>query len=258
MSIKAVFVDFDFTLYSHRKKHIPQSAVDALMKIHEKGLKTVLATGRNVLEMELFSEYRDIPFDGFVMLNGQLCLDSSMKKIFANQFRGEALDSVVSLFNEKEVPMAFVEENSIYINFCSEVINIASGDVATLRYEPGVYCGNPLYLAVAYADESQEADILARLPGCNFKRWGHIGIDIVPEGMDKTKGVQLFLDRFGVSREECFAIGDSFNDVGMIDFAGTGVAMGNAVSEAKAVADYVTDDIDDDGLAHAFEHYGLI
>jgi hypothetical protein len=53
------------------------------------------------------------------------------------------------------------------------------------------------------------------------------------------------------------AIGDSGNDVGMIAWAGLGVAMGNASAEAKSVADYVAPSVDDDGLAEAIERFCL-
>ena len=54
------------------------------------------------------------------------------------------------------------------------------------------------------------------------------------------------------------AIGDGENDIGMISYAGIGVAMGNASDEVKNAADYVTDTVDEDGLANALRHFGLI
>ena len=53
-------------------------------------------------------------------------------------------------------------------------------------------------------------------------------------------------------------LGDGGNDVTMLEYAGIGVAMGNACDAAKAAADYVTDDITADGLAKALAHFGLI
>lgn len=54
------------------------------------------------------------------------------------------------------------------------------------------------------------------------------------------------------------ALGDSGNDISMLRMADVAVCMGNGTDEAKSVADYVTKAIDDDGLYHAFEHFGLI
>ena len=53
-------------------------------------------------------------------------------------------------------------------------------------------------------------------------------------------------------------LGDAANDIEMLTFSGIGVAMGNAKPEVKAYADYVTDDIDNDGWAKALKHYEII
>ena len=61
-----------------------------------------------------------------------------------------------------------------------------------------------------------------------------------------------------VRYQEIIGFGDGENDADMLAFAGIGVAMGNGVDAVKAVADYVTDDIDADGIANALKHFGLI
>ena len=80
----------------------------------------------------------------------------------------------------------------------------------------------------------------------------------------KSKGIKTFLAT-GRHFEELedlgmdgIAFGDGENDLDMIQFAGIGVAMGNAVAETKAVADYVTTAIDDNGIWNACKHFGLI
>ena len=66
------------------------------------------------------------------------------------------------------------------------------------------------------------------------------------------------LEALGLTREQSIAFGDDGNDVEMLQYAGIGVAMGNACPEAKAAADYVTDDILADGLANGLRYFGLI
>ena len=66
------------------------------------------------------------------------------------------------------------------------------------------------------------------------------------------------LKHFGWTRDEAIAFGDGGNDVAMLEYAGIGVAMGNACDDAKAAADYVTTDIDKDGIAKALRHFGLV
>lgn len=258
MSVKAVFFDFDYTLYSHEKKCIPQSAFTALEKLHENGIKIFLATGRNTNEMVLFPEYKTIPFDGFVMLNGQICLDGNFNVVFANPFKGRTLENLVDFFNKKTMPVLFVEKDSLYLNYHSEIVDIATSDIACIKSPVGRYSGNPLFLAVAYIPQEEEECLHRLLPGTSFQRWGKMGVDIVAEGMDKTKGIEMFCRKLGISKEETMVFGDSFNDVRMVEWAGIGVAMGNAVPEVKNVASFVTEDIDRDGIFSALKYFNLI
>lgn len=66
------------------------------------------------------------------------------------------------------------------------------------------------------------------------------------------------LDYFNLTAEQCMAFGDGGNDVEMLEFAGIGVAMGNATAMAKEAADYITEDVDKEGIYLALLHYGLL
>ena len=70
--------------------------------------------------------------------------------------------------------------------------------------------------------------------------------------------MQVFLDEHGLKRSEIMAFGDGENDKDMLEFAGIGVAMGNAGDSVKAVADYVTDSVDEQGIENALRYFGLI
>ena len=63
----------------------------------------------------------------------------------------------------------------------------------------------------------------------------------------------LLVEHAGLKREDSYAFGDGINDLEMLTLVGHGVAMGNAVSRVKAIADHVSEDALDDGLANAFE-----
>lgn len=71
----------------------------------------------------------------------------------------------------------------------------------------------------------------------------------------KSNAIQFIMELYGLQQNEVIAIGDNYNDKGMIEFAGMGIAMGNAPEEIKAVADYVTDTNNHDGVAKALEHF---
>ena len=83
--------------------------------------------------------------------------------------------------------------------------------------------------------------------------------ELSPKGIDKGLGVARALEYLGrTGNAHTFGFGDSGNDLGMLAAVETAVAMGNAMSEVKAVADYVTDDVAHDGTVTAMQHFGLI
>lgn len=80
-------------------------------------------------------------------------------------------------------------------------------------------------------------------------------MELVPLGIDKAKSIDVLLKKLGLTSEQCIACGDGYNDITMIQYAGLGVAMGNAVDEVKAAADIITATNDQDGVAKIIEEY---
>lgn len=78
-------------------------------------------------------------------------------------------------------------------------------------------------------------------------------VEVMNHAASKTHAMQFIMKMYGLEKEEVVAIGDNYNDKGMIDFAGLGVAMGNAPEEIKAVADMVTDNNNSDGVAKVLD-----
>ena len=72
-------------------------------------------------------------------------------------------------------------------------------------------------------------------------------------GIDKAQSLSVLLDKLGLTREAMVAMGDGYNDLSMIKFAGMGVAMANAQEPVKQAADYITLSNDEDGVAAAVE-----
>jgi len=83
-------------------------------------------------------------------------------------------------------------------------------------------------------------------------------VDIVPKKGSKMKGIHEFLAYEGIAIEEAMAFGDHENDIEMLKGVGIGVAMGNAQQVAKTAANYVTASNNEDGIAQALKHYGII
>lgn len=78
-------------------------------------------------------------------------------------------------------------------------------------------------------------------------------IELVPPGAGKDTGLAWLADHLAVERSKVVAFGDGRNDLGMLAWAGTGVAMGQATDEVKSNADMITLPVDDDGVAHWIE-----
>ncbi len=80
-------------------------------------------------------------------------------------------------------------------------------------------------------------------------------IEIVRKGMNKAVGLKKIANHYNIPQERIIAFGDEDNDLEMIDFAGVGVAMGNAIDELKSIANYVTDTNVEDGIGMFLENY---
>ena len=109
-----------------------------------------------------------------------------------------------------------------------------------------------------YCDERVERAVMAELPGLAATRWHPIFADITVRGVDKASGMRDMLAACSLGADAAMACGDGGNDVPMLRAAGVGVAMGNGCDPAKQAADYVTADVDDDGLAKALKYYHVI
>ena len=117
---------------------------------------------------------------------------------------------------------------------------------------------SPIFKIVFFATRAELEEAMRLAPHCIATQWFETGFDIISNEGGKEVAMAEVLANYGISPEESIAFGDAENDIAMLRAAGIGVAMGNATPEAKAAADYVTDDCDDDGLLHALEHFSLI
>lgn len=255
--IKVIFFDNDGTLLSHKTKSVPASARAAVETLRAKGIKCVMCTGRHILEIEELPVH-DMEFDAYITLVGQLVLDGEKKPLVGFPFTEVEQARILALFNEKRYPMQLVEKDNLYINFVNDRVREVQADISTSIPPLGQHSGNEVYQALAYVDKAEAAAISSVTEGMYITRWNRRAIDILPGGGGKMLGMKEYLKATGVDISETMAFGDGENDADMLRFAGIGVAMGNAEEVTKQSADYVTDHIDNDGVAKALKHFGLI
>jgi len=255
--IKVIFFDMDGTLFSHRTHRLPESAKRALAQLRLRGIRCVAATGRHIREL-LNLVNGDVVFDGFVTLNGQLCWDADQNCIYENPIREPDKSWIIDRFCKNAVPILLLQKDAITLNYVNEHVETVQRDISTDLPMLGTYNGDEIDQVIAYLPCGAEKEIAQRLQESFVFRWHDLAIDIIPKGGDKTVGIAAYLKTNDIAPAEAMAFGDGSNDVSMLRFVGTGVAMGNASDEVKAAADYVTDDVDEDGVEKALKHFGLI
>lgn len=255
--VKAIFFDVDGTLVSHTRNEVSASTRAALKKLREKGIRCVIATGRHMPELDKMP-VQDIAFDGYITLNGQLCLDGDRNVIYGNPITGADKERILRMFAEKALPVILVEREGMYINYINHYVEMAQKAVSTELPNLGSYGGKEIYQAIAYVEKGQESELEKLLPECRITRWSDYGVDIISRQGGKVPGIKQYLDKNNISRQETMAFGDGENDMEMLRFVQTGIAMGNAAEAVKACADHVTASVDEDGIEKALIHFGLL
>lgn len=257
--IKAVFFDIDGTLVSFRSHRISPAVLDGLHRLRARGVKLFIATGRQQEAAE--SAVGVFPFDGYITVSGQFCYAGD-RILWDNPIPPDSAARLVELLERSGSPCVFLEGRESRavnpddrLNLFPEQLNIPIPPVIPLRE----VLGRKFYQAVAfYTKEEQQTAGADFFPGLNVLRWHPAFVDIVAPGGGKDHGMDVILDYFGIGLSETMAFGDGENDLPMLRHAHIGVAMGNADSEVKAQADYITDCVDEDGILTALEHFGLL
>ena len=253
------FIDYDNTIFSHQTWSIPESSLEALIRLREDGYKIALASGRAFRSDSLPEEFhgRFAP-DCLVSSNGAIIeIEGQLihEKFFDPELQTRILDYVV----EKNYCLMSGYNGKWVTSNLSRFREMASNKQRRLMPESGE-AFRALYhqrVPSLFLSDTPEAiaDLQAHFPEIKLLYMGDNlgGADIIPRENGKVKGAQRILDHYHTTFENCAAIGDSMNDVELIEAAGFGVAMGNAMPNVQARADYVTADVDHDGLAQAIE-----
>ncbi|MBD8349394.1 Cof-type HAD-IIB family hydrolase [Dysgonomonas sp. HGC4] len=258
--IKAIFFDIDGTLKSFKTHSIPQSTIDAINEVKEKGIKVFIATGRYFKQI---GDLNGLVFDGLITLNGAHCINSENETIFTNPIPRENIDALLRYHSEKFLfPSIFITEKKELINCIDENVREISRLVDVPLSPLGILdeIDKEEVLQIdAFINKEQEQEILDTvLTHCDASRWNPLFADVNVRGNSKRTGIDKFLEYYKLDFSETMAFGDGGNDVQMLKHVAIGVAMGNAGDEAKQAADYITDSADDDGIQNALKHFGVI
>lgn len=277
MKLKAIVMDIDGTLLND-KKVISTRTKNKLIAAQRKGIKVVLASGRPTQGiLPLAEELEMDKYEGFlVSYNGSQVYDVKTKEILFNQSIPTKLaNNILKYLADFEVvPMVDRDEYMIVNNAFFDIKSVVpSGCMNIVQYEVRggnfkVYevddysrvikepvnkilvAGNPDYLQKNYeAMCAPFKDLTTTAFSAPFY------FEYTDKGIDKAKALSQVLPSLGILPENIISFGDGQNDRSIIEYAGIGVAMGNAVPEILELADKVTHSNGEDGIANFLDQY---
>lgn len=269
--IKALFFDIDGTLVSFESHRIPESTLEAVRRVREKGVKVFIATGRSI---PFINNLDGLEYDGVISVNGACCIDLEGKKpnecdlryegkvIACNTISDEDIERVIEDSKVHPMPIAFTgRDKSIVCNLSSNedafdeiftMLNIPRPKEMPIEEARNM---EVLQMVAFFTPEEEERVMREVMTGCASNRWHPYFSDCIAKGINKATGIDDICHYYGFDVEETMAFGDGGNDIEMLEHAGIGVAMGNASDVVKEHADFVTKHVDDGGVAFALEHF---
>lgn len=263
--IRAAFFDIDGTLLTFGDRQMPDSTTRALRKMHDAGILLFISSGRPPFQLKRLPPIQAIPFDGYILTNGQFCADQDMNPFFVRALPGDSMPALLAwLEQHPDIVCTFAEEEGSYDNRpATPALNQRCLDCGVIPPHQNVEDSaraltHTTYQLSLYMPPEMDQAFRQAVPGCRAVRWNDAFADIIPAEGGKAAGLARMMDRFGLTASQCIAFGDGGNDVEMLQAAGIGVAMGNAAPDVQAAADYVTDPVDRDGIWNAAIHFGLI
>ena len=264
MDKKIIFFDIDGTILDEETNKIPESTLKAIEMLKANGHLAIINTGRTkAILPELI---KNSGFNGFIYgcgthieCNGQVLLDNKL---------GHALSKEIAL-DFKEFNLDGIGEGREFI-YLDETSNIKNAEALRLTIELPKE-GFP-FKSLSKLDElSFDKFVIFLNEDSNFEGFYNKHNDkfdfikrsddfyeVVPKGFSKATGIEYLINHLNIPHENTFAIGDSTNDLSMLEYAHNSIAMGNSHKDLLPLVSYVTTHIKEDGIYNALKHYNLI
>lgn len=265
---KLLVLDLDGTL-TNSQKNITRKTKETIFRAQEKGIKVVLASGRPTYGIvPLANELRLDTLGGYILsYNGGEIIDWKTKEVLhAKQLDPQVLPYLYESAKKNDFAI---------ITYQNQFIITESPDDIYVHKEAFL---NKMEIKkvddfLSYVDFSvskclitgESEQLMALEKEMNDHLKGIMGVfrsepfflELVPNGIDKAQSLSILLDKLGMTPDEMVACGDGFNDLSMIQYAGLGVAMGNAQLVVRQQADFITLSNEEDGVAHVVERFLL-
>lgn len=268
MKRKALVMDIDGTLTNSQKDISPatKAGVQAVLK---KGHLCVLASGRPAPGMRRYEHELELERYGGYLLsqNGARILASHTGEvIYQKALPLEIVPGLYEFARENGCGLATHKGNAVISAFAPDAYvsleaHINGLSVRQVESFPD-FVDFDIYKCFMTADGEKAAVLereLQKIYGekAAIYRSEPYFIEIVPVGVDKGDSLRRLMEHIGIPREDVVCCGDGFNDISMMQYAGVGVAMGNAQQVVKDAADYVTASNDEDGIVQVIDRFFL-
>ena len=258
--IKAIFFDVDGTLASFKTHKISELSKKAISTLKQKNIKVFVATGRALYQIDNLD---NTEFDGYITFNGSACYIDK-KEIYKITLNKNDIKSLCNYLENHNLPCSIMTSKDVYTNthktieMFYKMVNVNANVIDNFIEHIYNNIGDIFQMNI-FADKDTEKNIMNNiLVNSTSSRWHPSFFDVNIKDIGKHIGIDKVIEYYGIKLEETIAFGDGENDISMIKHVGIGVAMGNANKEVKEIADYVTDDVDNDGVYKALKHFNLL
>lgn len=260
MAYKLIAVDMDGTLLNDENEVTP-AVREAIKKARNKGVYFTVSTGRPIEGIENYLDILDgdipvISCNGAIIVTAQtrrLMQKSEISHSAALEIleRGKKEGAVVAAWSGDKLYSS--EPTSVYSEFYKLLSNINTLDISLLPDDEVTKL--VWIIPPERVMELQKSYVPPK--GVQSKSSGEYFLEFFSSDIGKDKALGLLAERLGIDVSETIAVGDNYNDLEMLRFAGLGVAMGNAPDEVKEAADFVTVSNNEDGVARVIEQFVL-
>lgn len=266
---KLIAIDLDGTLLNDRHE-VPEDVINTLDEAKKQGIKVVLCSGRPIGGMQRYIEASNLNENGdfAIAYNGALVLNTHTKEAVSEiSLEHKDLVKLYDLSIELDTPMHFFDIENVYTpnaNISKYTVLESYLTKVPLRYRQVSEIPTNLPIPkIMFIDDPAKLDqVIRALPKSLYEEYTIVQsaahfLEFVHLDASKGNAVKGLAEQLGIKQEEVMSIGDNGNDLSMIEYAGCGVAMGNAIPEIKAAADFVTLTNNEGGVAHVIRKLAL-
>lgn len=257
-----IFFDIDGTLISDPRGRLPQSAIDAIKRARENGHICMINTGRS---QALVGENitGDVEFDGILMGCGTM-INYHGETIMHQTFSAEEARAIINglhkygidaVLEGSEINFRDSEERIVTEVFRKYIHQFDHLHYKSFEEAPGHFDKFYSYVDNVKKMKDFQTEFGDRLDFVD-RKGGYF--EVMPKGFSKASGMRFIAERLGIPMSLSVAIGDSSNDIPMLECAGIGIAMGNATEDVKSIACYITSDINQDGIKNALSWLNVL